>query len=156
MNVENIPGQSPMVNDAFFDSSSSVGSFVSLLWLLYSHHGIYAREGTVIHFKGEDKEKRDPAVMLTEIESFLNGGKLRRRNYQERLPHSESLRIAREHLSEKGYSLPFNNCEHFATYCATGKKKSKQVRRAFGSVVTITIFASCSFILKAITRRKQG
>ena len=53
--------------------------------LLYSHHGIYAREGTVIHFKGEDKEKRDPVVMLTEIESFLNSGKLRRRNYQERL-----------------------------------------------------------------------
>ena len=124
--------------------------------LLYSHHGIYAREGTVIHFKGEDKEKRDPAVMLTEIESFLNGGKLRRRNYQERLTHSESLRIAREHLLEKGYSLPFNNCEHFATYCATGKKKSKQVRRAIGSFVTITVFATGSFILKAITRKKQG
>jgi hypothetical protein len=124
--------------------------------LTYSHHGIYAGERTVIHFKGEDKEKRDPAVMLTEIESFLRGGKLRRRNYQERLPHSESLRIAREHLLEKGYSLPFNNCEHFATYCATGKKKSKQVRRAIGSFVTITVFATGSFILKAITRKKQG
>jgi len=124
--------------------------------LLYSHHGIYAREGTVIHFKGEDKEKRDPAVMLTEIESFLNDGKLRRRHFQERLPHSESLRIAQGHLSEKGYSLPFNNCEHFATYCATGKKKSKQVRRAIGSIVTITVFATGSFILKAITRKKQG
>jgi len=123
--------------------------------LTYSHHGIYAREGTVFHFKGEDKEKRDPAVILTEIESFLNGGKLRRRNYQERLPHSESLRIAREHLSEKGYSLPFNNCEHFATYCATGKKKSKQVRRAIGSFVTITIVATGSFILKAITKKKE-
>ena len=123
--------------------------------LTYSHHGIYAGERTVIHFKGEDKEKRDPAVMLTEIENFLNGGKLRRRNYQERLTHSESLRIAREHLSEKGYSLPFNNCEHFATYCATGKKKSKQVRRAIGSFVTITIVATSSFILKAITKKKE-
>ena len=94
--------------------------------------------------------------MLTEIENFLNGGKLRRRNYQERLTHSESLRIAQEHLSEKGYSLPFNNCEHFATYCATEKKKSKQVRRAIGSIVTITVFATGSFILKAITRKKQG
>ena len=124
--------------------------------LIYSHHGIYAGEGTVFHFKGEEKEKQDPLIILTEIESFLTDGKLRRRNYKERLPHSESLRIAQGHLSEKGYSLPFHNCEHFATYCATGKKKSKQVRRAIGSFVTITVFAASSFIIKAITRKKQG
>jgi cell wall-associated NlpC family hydrolase len=124
--------------------------------LIYSHHGIYAGEGTVFHFKGEEKEKQDPLIILTEIESFLTDGKLRRRNYKERLPRSESLRIAQGHLSEKGYSLPFNNCEHFAIYCATGKKKSKQVRRAIGSFVTITVFAASSFIIKAITRKKQG
>ena len=123
--------------------------------LIYSHHGIYAGEGTVFHFKGEEKEKHDPVIILTEIESFLNNGKLRRRNYRERIPHSESLRIAQRHLSERGYSLPFNNCEHFATYCATGKKKSKQVRRAIGSIFTITLFATGSFILKAMTRKKE-
>jgi len=124
--------------------------------LLYSHHGIYAGEGAVIHYKGADKEKRDPAVIITGIDNFLNGGKLRRRNYKERLPYSESLRIAREHLSKKRYSLRVNNCEHFATYCATGKKKSKQVRRAMGSIFTITLVATGSFILKAITRKKEG
>ena len=124
--------------------------------LLYSHHGIYAGEGAVIHYKGADKEKRDPAVIITGIDNFLNGGKLRRRNYKERLPYSESLRIAREHLSKKRYSLRVNNCEHFATYCATGKKKSKQVRRAAGSIFTITLVATGSFILKAITRKKEG
>jgi hypothetical protein len=123
--------------------------------LLYSHHGIYAGEGAVIHYKGADKEKRDPAVIITGIDNFLNGGKLRRRNYKERLPYSESLRIAREHLSKKRYSLRVNNCEHFATYCATGKKKSKQVRRAMGSIFTITLVATGSFILKAITRKKE-
>jgi len=123
--------------------------------LLYSHHGIYVGEGTVINFKGEDKEKRDPVVILTGIENFLSGGTLRRRNHKKRLSYSESLRIAREHLSEKGYSLPFNNCEHFATFCATGKKKSTQIRRAIGSFVTITVFATGTFILKAITRKRN-
>ncbi len=123
---------------------------------LYSHHGICAGEGTVIHFKGEDKEKRDPMVIMTEIENFLSGGTLRRRNYKKRLSYSESLRIAQGHLSEKGYSLPFNNCEHFATYCATGKKKSRQVRRAIGSIFAITLVATGSFILKAITRKKKA
>ncbi len=123
--------------------------------LLYSHHGIYAGEGAVIHYKGAAKEKRDPAVIITDIDNFLNGGKLRRRNYRKRLPYSESLRIAREHLSKKGYSLPFNNCEQFTTYCATGKKKSKQVRRAMGSIFTITFVATGTFILKAISRKNE-
>jgi hypothetical protein len=107
--------------------------------LVYSHHGIFAGERSVIHFKGEDKEKRDPFVVLSDIESFLNGGKLRRRIYKERLPHSETLRMARELLSTKGYNLASNNCEHFATFCATGKGKSKQVRRTIASFGIIGI-----------------
>jgi len=84
--------------------------------LLYSHHGIYAGNGAVIHFKGAVKEKKDPVVIITDMHDFLNGGKLRRRKHKKRLASSETLRIARAHLSEKGYSLPFNNCEHFVTY----------------------------------------
>jgi hypothetical protein len=121
--------------------------------LIYSHHGIYAGERTVVNFKGEDKEKRDPTIILTEIESFLKNGKLRRRNYQQRLPHFESLRIARENLSKKGYSLAFNNCEHFATYCATGKKRSAQVRNVVGSIATITVAAAGAVIQKMITKK---
>jgi hypothetical protein len=123
--------------------------------LLYSHHGIYAGEGAVINYKGADKEKRDPAVIITDIDNFLNGGKLRRRNYKERLPYSESLRIAREHLSEKGYSLRVNNCEHFATYCATGNKKSRQVRRAIGGIAMIAL-PVIGKIIKQKIRKKNG
>ena len=138
------------------DLNSGDHIFVRRKGLLYSHLGIYAGEGNVIHFKGAEKEKRDPAVIITDIDNFLNGGKLRRRDHKERLPYSESLGIAREHLSKKGYSLRVNNCEHFATYCATGKKKSRQVRRAVGSMATLTLVATGSFILKTITRKKDG
>ena len=124
--------------------------------LIYSHHGIYAGERTVINFKGEDKEKRDPTIILTEIESFLKGGKLRRRNYQKRLPHFESLRIARENLSKKEYSLAFNNCEHFASYCATGKKRSAQVRNVVGGIATISLAVTGAVIQKMITKKKEG
>ncbi len=121
------------------DLNSGDHIFVRRKGPLYSHHGIYAGEGKVIHFKGAEREKRDPAVIITDIDNFLNGGKLRRRNHKKRLAHSESLRIAREHLSKKGYSLRVNNCEHFATYCATGKKKSRQVRRAIGGIAMIAL-----------------
>jgi cell wall-associated NlpC family hydrolase len=114
--------------------------------LLYSHHGIYAGDGTVIHFRGIEREKKDPVVIITDLENFLNSGKLKRRNYKKRLPHSETVRIARKHLSEKGYSLAFNNCEHFATYCATGKKKSRQVRRAVSGIVGVTLAVTATVI----------
>jgi len=130
--------------------------YVRRAGLLYSHHGIYAGNESVIHFKGEEKEKRNPVVILTEIESFLNGGKLRRRNYKKRLPHSESLRIAQEHISEKGYSLPFYNCEHFATYCAIGQKKSLQVRRVIGSIFTIAFFVTGTVMKEVIKKKKVG
>ena len=124
--------------------------------LLYSHHGIYSGEGTVIHFKGAVREKKDPIVIKTDLENFLNGGKLKRRNYKKRLLHDETLRIAEDHLSKKGYSLAFNNCEHFASYCATGKKRSAQVRNVVGGIATITLAAAGAVIQKMITKKKEG
>ena len=117
---------------------------------LYSHHGICTGEGTVIHYKGEEKEKKDPMITETDLAGFLKGGKLKRRKYKKRFPLSNTLRIAREQLSIRDYSLTFNNCEHFATFCATGKKKSKQVRRTLGGIIGIT-FA----VTAAVIRRKK-
>jgi hypothetical protein len=124
--------------------------------LLYSHHGIYAGEGNVIHFKGAVKEKKDPIVIKTDMENFLNGGKLKRRDYQRRLPHSETLRIANNHISKKGYSLAFNNCEHFATYCATGKKRSAQIRNVVSGIVGAAFAVAVAFIGKRKTTTKEG
>ena len=129
--------------------------FVRRKGFLYSHHGIYAGKGTVLHFKGAVKEKKDPAVIISNIETFLNQGELKRRNYKQRLPHAESLRIARAHLSQKGYSLAFNNCEHFATYCATGKRKSSQVRRIIGGITALTLAVTGAFIQKKMTAKKS-
>ena len=131
-------------------------NYVRRKGLFYSHHGIYAGKGTVIHFKGAVKEKKDPVVIKTDIENFLNGGKLKRRDYKKRLPHAETLRIARDHLSKKGYSLAFNNCEHFTTYCATGKKRSAQVRNVVGGIVGATFAVVAAFIGKKRTRTKKG
>ena len=124
--------------------------------LLYSHHGIYAGEGTVIHFKGTVKEKKDPVVITTDIDNFLNSGKLQRRKYKNRLTPSETLRIAREHLSKKGYSLTFNNCEHFTTYCVTGKKRSRQVRNIIGGIVGIAFTVAAAVFREKKGRKKIG
>jgi len=117
----------------------NLGDHIYVRRLVYSHHGIYAGDGNVIHYTGEEKEKKDPLIRETDIEDFLKGGKLRRRNYKKRLPPSETLSLAKKHLSKNSYSLALNNCEHFATYCATGKKKSRQLREAVGGLVGIAL-----------------
>jgi len=103
----------------------------------YTHHGIYIGGGKVIHFTGSIREKVDPEVHETDLPRFLKGGILRRRDYKERLPASETINFAKEQLSDGSYSMIWNNCEHFATYCATGKKKSRQVRRAISGLGTV-------------------
>jgi len=132
----------------------NLGDHIYVRRLLYSHHGIYAGDGNVIHYTGEEKEKKDPLVRETDIEDFLKGGKLRRRHYKRRLPPSETLSLAKKHLSGNGYSITLNNCEHFVTYCATGKKKSKQVRKAIGGVLGITLAITGAIIRIKRTKKE--
>ena len=114
----------------------------------YQHHGIYIGHGKVIHISGSIREKRDPEVRESELSTFLNGGKLRRRNYTERLPASETIQIAKQQLHNTSFSIFRNNCEHFATFCVTGKKKSRQVRKLFYGLTT----ATAGIALLALTR----
>ena len=123
---------------------------------LYSHHGIFTGDGNVIHYSGEEKEKKDPLVRETNIGDFLKGGKLRRRDHKKRLPPSETLSLARKHLSHNGYSLAFNNCEHFATYCATGKKKSSQVRKVVGGFLGIALAITGTIIQRKRAKKEMG
>ena len=75
MNVESIPGQSLMVNDAFFGSSSSVGSFVSLLWLAPDHVHVYLEsdgEKPVEIITQEIKRLSESSILGKASEMVLN------------------------------------------------------------------------------------
>ncbi|MCG9053034.1 lecithin retinol acyltransferase family protein [Laribacter hongkongensis] len=51
-----------------------------------------------------------------------------------------SIRRAYRRMHEQGYSLLFNNCEHFVTWCIEGTSGSSQVRNA--AVVTASVPAA--------------
>jgi hypothetical protein len=115
---------------------------------LYVHHGIYMGDGKVIHFTGSVREKKDPRVQETDLSGFLKGGILSRRDYEERLRALETVTVAKNQLSDCSYSVLWNNCEHFATYCATGKRKSWQVRKAFSGLGSV----AAGFVLLVLAR----
>lgn len=124
---------------------------------LYTHHGIDCGDGTVIHYTGEPGQKRNAAVKRTGIQDFTSGGNLLIRYYGKPDTVEKTLERAFSRLGEDSYNLFFNNCEHFATWCKTGKKNSEQVVRAADAVVDIfeqTYISSegSSSSIKAVTK----
>lgn len=53
---------------------------------------------------------------------------------------TETVKRAESKLGCKGYSLAFNNCEHFAIWCKTGVSESHQVLELLGQAMRKSIF----------------
>ena len=97
----------------------------------YKHHGIYVGNGEVIHYGGLATDVFDKdAVSATSYADFKANGEVWVRVYKTgRLSVEDTVRRAKSRVGENRYSLLFNNCEHFATWCATGLRESRQIDR---------------------------
>ena len=92
------------------------------------HHGIDMGDGTVIHASGEPgRLKLDAEIRRASMEEFLRGGDAEIVQDSEALPAKEVIARAEAALGGREYSLFFNNCEHFARWCQSGKALSEQV-----------------------------
>ncbi len=90
---------------------------------LFNHHGIDLGDGTVAHYL----EGR--AILRSAREDFSRGQPITTVEYPEGScsPSGVTLRRAMGRLGEQNYNLLFNNCEHFAHWCKTGRHRSSQV-----------------------------
>ncbi|MGF1518397.1 MAG: lecithin retinol acyltransferase family protein [Nodosilinea sp.] len=91
---------------------------------LYQHHGIDCGDRTVIHYS---KANAEAEISRTSYEAFAWS----RAVYPVRqsLIYSPDVVIERatSRLGERQYDLLLNNCEHFATWCTTGRNDSRQL-----------------------------
>ncbi len=86
----------------------------------YTHHGIYCGSGKVIHYyKGK--------IRITSLSKFGREPKIHVKKYKKCYSSSRAIKRAKARIGEQLYNLFFNNCEHFAYWCKTGKHRSKQV-----------------------------
>lgn len=106
---------------------------------LYYHHGIDCGDGWVIHYSGDVKSKKNASVRFDRLQVFSEGASVKVVSYQ----HSDSPELVLERaisrLGERDYGLHTNNCEHFATWCKTGRFRSAQVERVERAVVQDTL-----------------
>ncbi|MFM7731862.1 MAG: lecithin retinol acyltransferase family protein [Cyanobium sp.] len=90
---------------------------------LFMHHGIDLGDGTVAHYL-EGRE-----ILRSPREDFSRGQPITAVEYPQGScsPAGVTLRRAMGRLGEQNYNLLFNNCEHFAHWCKTGRHRSSQV-----------------------------
>lgn len=128
---------------------------------LYYHHGIDLGDGTVIHFSGEPLNRKTAKVARVAEEEFLSGERKETVDYdisESVLTPQETVRLAEEQLDSEGYHLFQNNCEHFATYCKTGRKKSPQIQSLKKKAAVLAWMMTAAAIMVATdqARKRSG
>jgi len=78
----------------------------------FTHHGIYAGDGRVVHYSGLSRTWRRGPVQVVSLEEFCGG-------------RGVWIRAA----PGARYRVMTNNCEHFCTWCVDGESCSSQVER---------------------------
>ena len=91
---------------------------------LFLHHGIDLGDGTVAHYL-EGRE-----ILRSSLDDFSQGQPVSVVPHAQCSPQGVTLRRAMGRIGEQNYNLLFNNCEHFATWCKTGRHRSGQVNSA--------------------------
>lgn len=90
---------------------------------LFNHHGIDLGDGTVAHYL-EGRE-----ILRSSKDDFSRGLAITSVDYPDGSCSAPGVTVRRAmgRLGEQNYNLLFNNCEHFACWCKTGRHRSNQV-----------------------------
>ncbi|MCX5949747.1 MAG: lecithin retinol acyltransferase family protein, partial [Cyanobacteria bacterium] len=121
---------------------------------LFNHHGIDLGDGTVAHYL-EGRE-----ILRSPRQDFCRDQEITVVTYptDSCSPAGVTLRRAMGRLGEQNYNLLFNNCEHFAHWCKTGRHRSSQVEDwlhtgslgalAFGQFMPAAVLTGVRMLLK--------
>ena len=109
----------------------------------YSHHGIYAGRGRVIHYSGFAHLFKKHPIEMTSIEKFSHGKKIIVQSYSNpKFKGRKVVRRMRSRMHENNYHLIINNCEHLCTWAITGVESSPQVIYMMNRLTTIGYISS--------------
>ncbi|NEN99069.1 MAG: NC domain-containing protein [Moorea sp. SIO3I7] len=118
---------------------------------VYQHHGIDCGDGSVIHYR-----KKTETIERNSMATFALGEtKIYVKQYSVCLIPDVVIRRAESRLGERQYNLIFNNCEHFANWCKTGKNESQQVKDFIPVISNTNIEGLYEAIKQALQGAKQ-
>ena len=129
---------------------------VSNAGIRYWHHGIVIVVGDtpaksqVVHSSDGDKTMDPLYICQTSLETFLHGGSNAQVVDEEPAFNNDDIVArARQHVGYMHTRLPTRNCEHFASWCATGSTFSRQIHLqcVAGGAFALTIGAMSAIAL---------
>ena len=89
----------------------------------YEHHGIDGGDDTVIHYS----KVGEATIARTSREAFARGSRVYVKNQPTAFIPEVVIQRAESRIGERQYDLFFNNCEHFANWCKTGRSTCEQI-----------------------------
>ncbi len=113
----------------------------------YEHHGIDCGDGTVIHYY---KGGQVATVARTSLETFARGNPVYIKSQPVSYVPDVVIERAESRLGEQQYELLTNNCEHFASWCKTGRNESRQLIDYGIGLGTIDPFSSRRMLETAV------
>ncbi|MBQ3115971.1 MAG: lecithin retinol acyltransferase family protein [Clostridia bacterium] len=118
------------------------------------HYGIFIDEDKIVQFGLAPVARRllkdsEVEVLTSNVEQFLCGGFLEvgipEKKDGKRRPPKKIVEYALSKLGQRGYSILYNNCEHFAYECTFGQKRCTQaddVREMFRSMPILDVYTA--------------
>ena len=100
-----------------------VYAYREIVGIPYEHYGIDCGDGTIIHYS----KAGEAEVARTSQASFAQGGAIYTKNPATAFIPDVVIDRAESRLGERRYDLFFNNCEHFADWCKTGRGECSQL-----------------------------
>ena len=120
-----------------------LGSHLIVTHFGYTHHGIYAGRGRVIHYSGFAHFFKKRPIEITSIEKFSFGKPIKVQKYiNPKYSGRKVVRRMRSRMHENNYHLIINNCEHLCTWAITGVESSPQVIKMMNRLTTIGYVSS--------------
>lgn len=151
--------------EAVADMDLAIGTHLVTHRLWYTHHGVYAGAGKVVHYAGLSRSLRRGSVHEVTLAEFAHGHPVWvRQSPGARFAGVEAVQRAYSRIGEDRYRLISNNCEHFCTWCLYGESRSEQidawrfrasdvVAAGFRVVRLLTVATSLSVsVLRAVSR----
>lgn len=108
------------------DGILSIGDHIVVDRGIYTHHGVYIGNNKIIHYSGEPGSSQG-IISITMLKNFVKMDTFWVYPHNNALSPNKIVERAKSRLGEDKYDLVFNNCEHFANWCCTGKNCSPQV-----------------------------
>ena len=105
-----------------------IGSHLISPRKFYLHHGIYLGCGDVAHYSGFSGSLKPGPIEVIDLERFANGKPVWVMQESCEYSSDEIVSRARSRVGESQYRIFSNNCEHFCSWCISGKSCSAQVR----------------------------